>query len=39
MFKVSRVYALLSGYYVGKCLRIFSVVIFVAMAMVVMGDT
>ena len=39
MFKVSRPYALLSGYYVGiiviNCLKLFVV----AMAMVVLGDT
>ena len=36
MFKVSWPYALLSGYYVGNCLRLFAVV--VAMVMAVMGD-
>ena len=35
MFKVSWPYALLSGYYVGNCLRLFVV----AMVMVVIGDT
>ena len=35
MFKVSRPYALLSGYYVINCLKLFVV----AMAMVVIGDT